>query len=87
VIEMPLPIPAEVGMRWLRWVLDTQPASGRAGDRTGVTSVSIDPKTGQVVVVLDRHDPAYAAELEATGDGVIKVDPEPMVLHPLTAPR
>ncbi len=70
--------PAEQETEWtLQWVLGLMRRQGDLGLPTKVTSTWPDSASGLVVITLDRVDPAYAAELEARGNGLTCVRPEP----------
>jgi hypothetical protein len=66
------------------WLHATQPRAG--GDRTGISFSYIDPGAGQLVVALDRSDPAYAAQLEASTHGIARVLREPLGVDPANKP-
>lgn len=54
---------------------------------TKVTSTGPHPVTGLIMITLDRIDPAYAAELEARGNGLTYVLPDPVNPVPLAVAR
>jgi hypothetical protein len=70
--------PAERETEWtLQWVLGLMRRQEELGLPTKVTSTGPNPASGLIMITLDRVDPAYAAELEARGNGLTVVLPEP----------
>jgi hypothetical protein len=76
--------PAEQETEWtLQWVLGLMRRQEDLGLPTKVTSTGPHPVSGLIEITLDRVDPAYAAELESRGDGLVFVLPEPVNPVPL----
>lgn len=61
----------------LQWVLGLMRRQVDLGLPTKVTSTGPHPVSGLIHITLDRVDPTYAAELEARGNGLTFVLPEP----------
>lgn len=77
--------PAEQETEWtLQWVLGLMRRQWDLDLPTKVTSTGPHPVSGLIMITLDRVDPAYAAELEARGDGLTFVLPEPENPVPLS---
>lgn len=77
--------PAEEETEWtLQWVLGLMRRQDDLGLPTKVTSTGPHPVSGLIMITLDRVDPTYAAELEARGNGLTIVLPEPVNPVPLT---
>ena len=64
----------------LQWILATRMT---ADTPTTVTSAGIDERAGEVVVTLNRRDDDYAANLVSLTNGLIRVEPEPVIVTPL----
>lgn len=80
--------PAEQETEWtLQWVLGLMRRQGDLNLPTKVISTGPHPVSGLIMITLDRIDPAYAAELEARGDGLVFVTPEPENPVPLAVAR
>jgi hypothetical protein len=76
--------PAEQEVEWtLQWVLGLMDRQDELRLPTMVTSTGPHPDSGLIMITLDRVDPAYAAELEARGNGLTFVLPEPVNPVPL----
>ncbi|WP_329000812.1 hypothetical protein OHA18_41075 [Kribbella sp. NBC_00709] len=76
--------PTEQETEWtLQWVLGLMRRQVDLGLPTKVTSTGPQPVSGLIMITLDRVDPTYAAELEARGDGLTFVLPEPVNPVPL----
>jgi len=76
--------PAAQETEWtLQWVLGLMRRQEELGLPTKVTSTGPHPQSGLIEITLDRVDPTYAAELEARGDGLVVVLPEPVNPVPL----
>ena len=70
--------PAEQETEWtLQWVLGLMRRQMDLGLPTKVTSTALDVVSGLILITLDRVDPAYAAELDARGNGLTFVRPNP----------
>ncbi|WP_020391486.1 hypothetical protein [Kribbella catacumbae] len=70
--------PAEQETEWtLQWVLGLMRRQEELRLPTRVTSTWPHPVSGLIMITLDRIDPTYAAELEARGNGLTSVRPEP----------
>ncbi|WP_433020172.1 hypothetical protein [Kribbella sp. CA-294648] len=70
--------PSEQETEWtLQWVLGLMRRQEELGLPTHVTSTWPDSESGLIMITLDRVDPAYAAELEARGNGLTVVRPTP----------
>jgi hypothetical protein len=67
--------------RAMRWIMEQRVGQPRA-DRTSVSGIGINPRTGFVEVSLNRHDPQYADELVGRFPGIVVVNPEPVVFRP-----
>lgn len=77
--------PSEQETEWtLQWVLGLMRRQEELGLPTKVTSTGPHPVSGLIEITLDRVDPAYAAELEARGNGLTVVLPEPVNPVPLS---
>jgi hypothetical protein len=77
--------PTEQETEWtLQWVLGLMRRQWELDLPTQVTSTGPHPDSGLIMIALDRVDPAYAAELEARGNGLTLVLPEPENPVPLT---
>ncbi|WP_460653304.1 hypothetical protein [Kribbella endophytica] len=74
-----MPEPAEIER--LRKQVRAMRAEGPGHGQISVTWP--DSETGFLVVGLDRHDPAFATEIEAVRPGWVRVHPEPMRVDPL----
>ncbi|TCC52418.1 hypothetical protein E0H75_01155 [Kribbella capetownensis] len=76
--------PSEQEAEWtLQWVLGLMRRQEELRLPTSVTTTGPDPVSGLIMIGLDRADPEYAAELEARGDGLTLVLPEPVRTVPL----
>jgi hypothetical protein len=76
--------PAEQETEWtLQWVLGLMRRQEELGLPTKVTSTGPHPVSGLIMITLDRVDPTYAAELEARGNGLTLVLPDPVNPVPL----
>ncbi|MDX6282464.1 MAG: hypothetical protein QOH03_3535 [Kribbellaceae bacterium] len=76
--------PTEQETEWtLQWVLGLMRRQRDLDLPTQVTSTGPHPDSGLIMIALDRVDPAYAAELEARGNGLTLVLPEPENPTPL----
>lgn len=70
--------PSEQEVEWtLQWVLGLMRRQYDLKLPTKVSSVGPDSMTGLIMIALDRVDREYAAELEARGDGLAFVTPQP----------
>ncbi len=70
--------PTEQETEWtLQWVLGLMRRQEDLDLPTKVTSTGPHPVSGLIMITLDRVDPTYAAELEARGNGLTFVLPEP----------
>jgi hypothetical protein len=70
--------PTEQETEWtLQWVLGLMRRQEDLRLPTRVTSTGPHPVSGLIMIALDRVDPTYAAELEARGNGLTFVLPEP----------
>jgi hypothetical protein len=69
--------------RTLQWVLGLMRRQEELGLPTKVTSTGPHPASGLIMITLDRVDPTYATELEARGNGLAIVLPEPVNPVPL----
>ena len=70
--------PTEQETEWtLQWVLGLMRRQHDLDLPTKVTSTGPHPVSGLIMITLDRVDPGYAAELEARGNGLTFVLPEP----------
>lgn len=70
--------PTEQETEWtLQWVLGLMRRQADLDLPTRVTSTGPHPVSGLIMISLDRVDPTYAAELEARGNGLAYVLPEP----------
>jgi hypothetical protein len=77
--------PSEQETEWtLQWVLGLMRRQEDLGLPTKVTSTGPHPDSGLIMISLDRVDPTYAAELEARGNGLVAVLPDPENLVPLS---
>jgi hypothetical protein len=80
--------PGEQEVEWtLQWVLGLMRRQEELRLPTKVTSTGPHPVSGIIMISLDRIDPAYAAELEARGNGLTVVLPEPVNPVPLSDAR
>jgi hypothetical protein len=70
--------------RTLQWVLGLMRRQEELHLPTMVTSTGPHPESGLIMITLDRVDPTYAAELEARGNGLTIVLPEPVNPVPLS---
>ena len=61
----------------LQWVLGLMRRQEDLRLPTKVTSTGPHPVSGLIMISLDRIDPTYAAELEARGNGLVFVVPDP----------
>ncbi|MER7249900.1 hypothetical protein [Kribbella sp. NPDC000426] len=76
--------PAEQEIEWtLQWVLGLMRRQEDLNLPTKVTSTGPHPVSGLIMITLDRVDPTYAAELEARGNGLTIVLPDPVNPVPL----
>ena len=77
--------PSEQETEWtLQWVLGLMRRQEDLRLRTKVTSTGPHHVSGLVMITLDRVDPGYAAELEARGNGLSYVLPDPENPVPLS---
>ncbi|WP_433164824.1 hypothetical protein [Kribbella sp. CA-247076] len=77
--------PGEQEAEWtLQWVLGLMRRQADLGLPTKVTTTGPHPVSGLIMMTLDRVDSAYAAELEARGDGLTVVLPHPENPVPLS---
>jgi hypothetical protein len=80
--------PTEQETEWaLQWVLGLMRRQHDLDLPTKVTSTGPHPISGLIMITLDRVDPTYAAELEARGNGLTFVLPEPENPVPLAVAR
>jgi hypothetical protein len=78
--------PGEQETEWtLQWVLGLMRRQSELDLPTHVTSTGPHPVSGLIMISLSRIDPEYAAELEARGNGLVYVRPEPENPAPLSA--
>jgi hypothetical protein len=78
--------PSEEETEWaLQWVLGLMRRQEELDLPTKVTSAG--RHSGLIMLTLDRVDPAYAAELEARGNGLTVVLPDPVNPVPLSVAR
>jgi hypothetical protein len=76
--------PTEQETEWtLQWVLGLMRRQEDLDLPTRVTSTGPHPDSGLIMISLDRVDRAYAAELEARGNGLTLVLPEVVTPVPL----
>ncbi|GAA1579536.1 hypothetical protein GCM10009789_36610 [Kribbella sancticallisti] len=76
--------PGEQEAEWtLQWVLGLMRRQEDLNLPTKVTSTGRHPASGLIMITIDRVDPTYAAELEARGNGLTMVLPDPMNPVPL----
>jgi len=77
--------PSEQETEWtLQWVLGLMRRQYDLRLPTHVTSTGPHPVSGLIMITLDRIDAAYAAELEARGNGLTYVLPDPENPIPLS---
>ncbi|MEV0285401.1 hypothetical protein AB0H36_14925 [Kribbella sp. NPDC050820] len=80
--------PSEQETEWtLQWVLGLMRRQEELGLPTKVTSTGPHPDSGLIMMTLDRVDPTYAAALEARGNGLTVVLPDPVSPVPLAIAR
>lgn len=80
--------PAEQETEWtLQWVLGLMRRQEDLDLPAKVTSTGPHPESGLIMITLDRIDPTYAAALEARGNGLTVVLPDPVNPVPLAIAR